>query len=234
MEKCVFIIEDTLKDLEGLFLALHELLLDATMKDQARKLRHDDLKLFFMHICWEKDAPKTGKEYFEKEYEAVRERVRKMTQTAGLSDTEAFEAEYCSVELDSGSYRPETCVEKGEQILNKMKELLCRELGAVQFPDSDQPRYAVLLDLILNEEPDKDLRWIGEGREVPSSWLYKQFTGKRCAGYSEYPPAPTCQKWRELAGMEDKIIPRERITRSRANYVPLESKLYQALNIYLE
>lgn len=225
MRKCVFIVEDQLKDLDGFFISLNDLLLDAPVVGGG-SLGSEDLKLFFLHICWKMDAPGEGKALFDEKIDEVRKQVKKMI------DRDAFDAEYCAIQQGSDRYTSADGREYSQQILLKIQELLSNELGHdVEIPNAGEPCYVVLMDVILNNAPEKDLALIEKGDKIPSSWLYEQLTANWCIVYSEYPSAPICAKWKEITGMHEDIIEREFIARSRAACVPLERKMYQILGL---
>lgn len=228
MGKYVFIVEDKLKDLDGFFLSLNDLLLDAPVIGGG-VLGSEDLKLFFLHICWETDDPVKGKDLFDEKIDEVKKQVRMMI------DENAFEAEYHAIQQQSDRYTAADSRKYGEQILHKIQELLANELRHdVELPNAGEPCYVVLMDVILNDAPGKDLTLIEKGDKIPSSWLYQQLTADWCIVYSEYPSASTCTKWKEITGVHEEIIERMLIARSRATYVELEKRIYQILGLELD
>lgn len=218
MNRCVFIVEDQLKDLDGFFLCLNDLLLGARAVDLEERIGADDIKMFFLHIRWKQDGANDEKKAFLEKAAAVKTHFKETMKIR------AIETEYCQMKLDNRKYTPETSKEYADKLYSKIQSLMAK----VRENNID-PSYVVLMDVILNNDPKMDYKWIQEGKRILSSWLYRQFPTGQCVVYSEYPPAPVCEKWANDAKMDGEIMERELITRGRAIYAPFEEKLYQAL-----
>lgn len=218
MNRYVFIVEDQLKDLDGFFLCLNDLLLDVRTKDAEERIGADSIKLFFLHIRWKNDGADDEEKAFMEKVNAVKAHIKK---TMGMK---AIDVRYCQMLLDNSCYTPETSQQYADTLYTKIRDLMADEQGNhVAFP------YVVLMDVILNNDPKMDYKWIQEGKSILSSCLYRRLPTGKCVVYSEYPPAPVCEKWANDAGMNGEIMEREFITRSRAIYAPFEEKLYHAL-----
>lgn len=216
MKKCVFIIEDSLKDMDSFFIFLHELLLDTTVRDTREKLTPDQVKVFFLHICWDAETQDGARNEFDEIYLTVRNRVKKVTKGT------PFQIEYHPILWKNDSYDQSSNAEYSRKIFERIQQL--RE---------NESNYVVLMDVILNDIPDKDMRWLAEGTDIPTSYLYQSLTGDRCIAYSKYPKANVLEKWRELAGISEseQVFQRTYLTRSRGIYLPLEEKLHRILGI---
>ena len=231
MKKYVFIIEDKLKDMTSFFIFLHELLLDTVSRSSGNALNPGDVMLFYLHVCWDIDdeAGEKEKHKFDEIANEARGRVRSVT---GI---DAFHIAYCPLRWTSSDYTRSASERYGQKILTAIEDLLSKELGkAVKLSANSDPCCAVLMDVILNDTSGRDLQWLSEGHDIPTSWLYRQLTGNRCIVYSEYPPVSILEKWTKIAGMKKdggEIIQRTYLTRSRAVYIPLREKLHQILDL---
>lgn len=216
MKKILFIIEDSLKDMDSFFIFLHELLLGTTVQDTEVKLSSDQVKVFFLHICWDAETKEGDKDEFDKIYSTVENRVKKVTQGT------AFHIEYHPFLWENTSYDQSSIKHRSDEILNKIE----KERG-------NETDYVVLMDVILNDSTDKDMRWLEDGNNIPTSFLYQNLPRERCIAYSKYPKANVLEKWRERAGIieSEQVFQRTYLTRSRAVYLPLEKKLHKILGI---
>lgn len=236
MKKYVFIIEDKLKDMKSFFIFLHELLLDTASRSSGKMLNPDDVTIFFFHVCWDIDNETERRENqtFDKITDAVRQCVTSVNKGG------AFQIEYHPLKWKSCDYTCDTSGERGQEIYAKIETLLSEKPGEALKPLMDSEScYAVLMDVILNDTSGKDLQWLSEGHDIPTSWLYRKLTENRCVVYSEYPPTFVLEKWKKAAGMDGKgeeVFQRAYLTRSRAVYIPLREKLHQILDLefYLE
>lgn len=226
MKKCIFIIEDRLKDMANFFIFLHELLLDTTVQSTGKNLTPDQVKVFFLHVCWDAETTDGAKGEFEKIYTAVKERVEKVT------DESAFQIEYHPILWENNSYDQGSSEKRGREILEQINRLQKKESDGTGAADD----YVVLMDVILSDITDKDLRWLTEGNNIPTSCLYRELTGGRCIAYSKYPKAIALENWKRLAGMDKdaNVFPRIYLVRSRGIYLPLENKLHEILGIARE
>lgn len=231
MKKSVFIIEDKLKDMKSFFIFLHELLLNTVNKSSGKPSRPDDITIFFLHVCWDIDdeTSKREKQNFDEIVDAVEQRVRYVT------NGNAFKIEYHPLKWTSHDYTWEASENRGQDILTTMEGLLPKKPEkVVDLLTNNEPCCAVLMDVILNDTSDKDLQWLSEGHDIPTSWLYRKLTGSRCVVYSEYPPVSILEKWAKIAemtGNDEEIIQRAYLTRSRAVYIPLRKRLHQILDL---
>lgn len=216
MQKCIFIIEDRLKDMDSFFIFLHELLLSATDQDTGENLTSNQVKVFFLHICWDTETQGGAKNDFDEIYSIVMKRVKKATKE------EPFQIEYYPISWKNDSYVQSSSTEYSREILELIHQLR-----------GDEANYVVLMDVILNDLTDKDTRWLTEGTDVPTSCLYRSLTGDRCVAYSKYPQVSVLEKWRKQAEMaeSEKVFQRTYLTRSRAVYLPLEKKLHRILRV---
>lgn len=223
MKKCIFIIEDRLKDMEDFFIFLHELLLGTMDQNTGEDLTLDQVKVFFLHICWDMGTADGAKGDFQKIWTVVEDRVKKVT------GGEPFQTEYHPILWQNDSYDQNSSEKHSSEILEQIDQLREKE-AAVPSAEID---YVVLMDVILSDAADKDMRWLAEGNDVPTSCLYRELTDSRCIAYSKYPKAIVLEKWREQAGMDESIRVFKRIylTRSRGVYLPLEEKLHGILGI---
>lgn len=225
MKKCVFIIEDRLKDMNSFFLFLHELLLNTRDSSLGEALTSDDVKIFFLHICWDEEIQAKSERDFETIKADVQNRVK---QVAGV---DAFKMQYHSVLWENESYDPGSSKTKGDELFKQIEKLQGKECSPGE-PGAERG-YVVLMDVILNDDADKDLSWLAEEHDIPTSCLYRSLTGDRCIVYSKYPKAIVLEKWKRLAKMskDENVFPRVYLTRSRAVYVPLEEKLHKILGL---
>lgn len=219
MKRSLFIIEDSLKDMDSFFIFLHELLLGTKVqdtKDTEKELSPDQVEAFFLHICWDAETPEGHRDEFDEIYSTVRNRVKKVTQGT------TFQIEYHPILWKNDSYNQSAIERCSDEILQRLNELKGNEID-----------YAVLMDVILNDSMDKDMRWLEDGNDIPTSSLYRKLSGERCIAYSKYPKANVLEKWRERAGIEEseQVFQRTYLTRSRAVYLPLEKKLHRILGI---
>lgn len=221
MKKYVFIVEDQLKDLDGFFLCLNDLLLETCDMDTGEQVNLEGLNLFFLHICWSGDASSDRDAIFKEKIDIVKRHVKEKI------NTDAFVPEYCPVLLDDKNYTSKTSENCANELYNKIQEHMDKPTA----PNTNPPHYVVLMDVILNNDPKKDYKWIQGEKDTLSSCLYRLLPKQQCIVYSEYPPAPICEKWSKVARLSGEIIERELITRSRAIYVPFETRLYQALRL---
>lgn len=224
MKKYIFIVEDQLKDLDGFFLCLNDLLLGAYDEDTGTQIEPDELKLFFLHVLWSRDAPGDGEAIFTEKITGVKRQIKEKIKM------DAFMPEYCPVVLEDENYTPETSKKDSDVLYDKIQEIM--DETAVSSPSLLS--YVVLMDVILNNDPKKDYKWIQEEKDTLSSQLCRRLPNEQCIVYSEYPPAPICEKWSKAAHLTGEIMEREFITRSRAIYVPFEKKLYKALRLRID
>lgn len=216
MKKKVFIIEDRLKDMDSFFIFLHELLLGTIDQDTGTSLTPDSINVFFLHICWDEKTQDGAKKEFDKIYSTVIKRVESVTQKA------PFQITYHPILWENDSYVQNSSKDCKDELF----ELICQLL-------KNDTKYVVLMDVILNDNMDKDMSWLAEGNDIPTSCLYRTLTGDQCIAYSKYPQANVLEKWQELAGIRkrDQVFQRTYLTRSRAIYLPLEKKLHRILGI---
>lgn len=219
MAKYIFVVDDILKDMESLFIYLHELLIDTTDQNTQNMLTSDQVKVFFLHICWDAKTQDGAKNEFDEIYSNVENRVTK------ILDEAPFQIEYHAILWESNSYVQSSSTDCSSEIFDLIHQLRGNETD-----------YVVLMDVILNDLMDKDIRWLTEGNDIPTSRLYRTLTGDQCIPYSKYPKASILEKWVELAQLDEgeQVFKRIYLTRSRGVYLPLENKMHKILHIVRE
>lgn len=232
MKRCIFIVEDRLTDIAGCMLTL-QTILNAGLKNRPEH-EWQDIYLYFLHIC--------GDEKPQEEYESrFKNAFRHSEEVMETYKLHSFGGvDYDAIQLKPDIYASNKIDALVNEIIQKQRAYLKKrnfEQEFIQsFPDvsNNNDAYVLLLDIILAQKDNEDQERIQNCQPILSSKLYSEFPKGCCITYTNYSEYYG-DKWVALAEVTDKEVPieRERLTRARAIYTPLKTRLYKALGIQM-